>query len=36
MTVPADQISFFFGAGASASFGIPTNKRMTKVFNKRR
>lgn len=35
MTVSAGEISFFFGAGASAPFEIPTMKQMTRLFNER-
>jgi hypothetical protein len=35
MTVSAGEISFFFGAGASAPFEIPTMRHMTKLFNER-
>lgn len=32
MTVSISNITFFFGAGASAPFGIPTMKKMTEDF----
>jgi len=35
MTLSAGEISFFFGAGASAPFEIPTMKQMTRLFNER-
>ncbi len=35
MTLSAGEISFFFGAGASAPFEIPTMKRMTRLFDER-
>ena len=30
--INADRIGFFFGAGASMEFGIPSMKEMTKAF----
>jgi hypothetical protein len=35
MAVSAGEISFFFGAGASVPFEIPTMKQMTNLFNER-
>ena len=32
MSVSTNDISFFFGAGASKPFGIPTMTEMTKDF----
>lgn len=34
MTLKADDIVFFFGAGASAPFGIPTMKQFVIDFEK--
>lgn len=35
LTIHSSEITFFIGAGASASFGIPTMTKMTEIFGNR-